>query len=76
MMSEAVREKCIYDNMKNSGKPNFTKWFKYMLAFKDNCANDVAEKCSREVQKTLGIDHAKVKDCYKKVVKGKSDLLE
>lgn len=47
-----------------------------MLAFKDSCANDVTEKCSREVQKMLNIDHSKVRTCYKNVVKGKSDLLE
>lgn len=75
-MAEAVREKCIYSTLKESDLPNFTKWFKYMLAFKDTCSQDVSEKCSREVQKTLGIKHDKVRSCYKKVTQGKSDLLE
>lgn len=75
-MAESVREKCIYDVIKGADQPNFTKWFKYMLAFKDSCASDVSEKCSRAVQMSLNIKHEKVKDCYKKVITGKSDLLE
>lgn len=76
LMAEAIREKCIYEVVSKSNGPNFPKWFKYMLAFKDTCAEDISKKCSEKVMDMLGISTHKVGQCYSKVTKGSSDLLD
>lgn len=75
-MAETIREKCIYEVVSKEDDPNFRKWFKYMLQFKDLCIMSVNRQCSETVMKQLNIPIVKVNSCYKRVIKGSHDLLE
>ncbi len=46
---------------------NFTKWFNYMLNFMDTCIDNsnFNLECSKQVQTELGIDTAKVDECFR-----------
>jgi len=75
LIAESIRERCIYDVLEKKDKPDYKLWFKYMMAFKDACEQNVNLTCSQNVMDGLGISSSAVAKCYKKVTSGDSDLL-
>jgi hypothetical protein len=70
-MMESLREKCIYEMTRQTDKPNYNKWFKYMQEFISSCAMDVSQKCSEKVMEAVGIKKKMVNVCVDHVLKNK-----